>query len=225
MKKRMRVIECVVVLVIFAVCCVNSMAATYTAHGTEDASVAVIPATGTYGDWNGFPNDGTIDAGADTGGVVYWAWFKYALPTFGADEVIDTASLTFVPVAGLNNAGTTNMGIYYCSENSWSEGTITYNSAPWSGVDSSPIAQLIPSIWNYNTVDITSALVGMSGGQNVTFVMTTMNQSVAAEWYIQTSEGGYPPYLSINATVVPEPATMALLVMGCFGLLRRNRTV
>jgi len=182
---------------IYHICCSSSIATTYTLPAIEDTTIAIQHSSGAGGDWSS-PADTIFQAGVDGAGYIYWGWLKFHIPALLPSEKISSAALYFVPTNLVVGSTPFDIGVYYCNDSNWSDQTLTYNTAPWSTVDSSPTGHAAPIIWEWNTLDVTSPLQGMRGGQDVTFVYSTMDQSVSGIYCMQSSESNYIPYVELQ---------------------------
>ncbi|MFW9934752.1 MAG: DNRLRE domain-containing protein [Candidatus Thorarchaeota archaeon] len=81
-----------------------------------------------------------------------------------------------------------SIGAYWCSDNNWSEETITWNNAPWSSVSSQPVDTIVSSDVT-PTLDITSAVIQAIDSRNVTIVIKAEEEGIR---YFYAHEGVYP---------------------------------
>ena len=128
------------------------------------------------------------------------------------------------------------VSLHRVSDDSWTEGGITYNNQPSPGSISDPFVDILqPQQPGYLTWDLL-----LTSSNPDTYTWPSLNNPDLADtdnyvsFFIQpaeldknqwakfwSDEDTHPPYLKI--TYIPEPATIALLGLGALSLLRRRK--
>lgn len=135
-------------------------------------------------------------------------WLKYDISGIPPGATILQASLT----ATLNYSLTsTDVGVYYVSDNSWNQSNITWNNAPLSSVSSSPLSydyvsnETLDYSWDV-TAGIASAL---SAGNRVSFILlpTSSQGSNVNGW-----DQFYPTSMDLSVTYSYTSVSVSLSV-------------
>ena len=99
----------------------------------------------------------------------------------------------------------------------------TFTNAPADIVEFDPCSSWPPA---ENMVDVTTFIQDAAAGQNQ-FVVFQLREMFDREWNEFMSsrwEGdAFDPWLQVNTSPIPEPATLALLLTGGYAVLRRKR--
>jgi hypothetical protein len=114
------------------------------------------------------------------------------------------------------------VNVYRLSDDTWTESTLTYNTMPAASgliADTTGWSFDTQTLWATRSLNVADITADLSDGL-LGFRLVNPTSGIAT---FQTRESGYAPYLEVNYTPIPEPATMSVMVVGAMGLLNRRR--
>ncbi|MDP7347976.1 MAG: DNRLRE domain-containing protein [Phycisphaeraceae bacterium] len=173
------------------------------------------------------PHEGNLALGYDT------IFFKFDIAALGGVNLVNSATLK-LRTRNDHLTSNTDVQVYEVADDTWLETTITPNNKPALGnliasydAEAATTLGISPGTSQLDDVDVTSFVQSNidNGDFLISIAMNDIGNSLlfirGDEHSVQTEH----PWarLVVNASSVPEPATLSLLGMGGLGLLRRRR--
>ena len=159
-------------------------------------------------------------------------WFRFDISALGGANLVNSATLK---LRTRNDSNTDrDVDVFEVADDTWLETTITPNNKPALGnliasydAEAATTLGISPGTSQLDDVDVTSFVQSNidNGDFLISIAMNDIGNSLlfirGDEHSVQTEH----PWarLVVNASSVPEPATLSLLGMGGLGLLRRRR--
>ena len=159
-------------------------------------------------------------------------WFRFDISALGGANLVNSATLK---LRTRNDSNTDrDVDVFEVADDTWLETTITPNNKPALGTliasydaEAATTLGISPGTSQLDDVDVTSFVQSNidNGDFLISIAMNDIGNSLlfirGDEHSVQTEH----PWarLVVNASSVPEPATLSLLGMGGLGLLRRRR--
>lgn len=136
----------------------------------------------------------------DAPGYKRFAFFKFDFPRIGKDEEIESITFTIQNYTNGDHEDVDEHFIYYCSNNKWSEQTITWNNAPIDDIGDDPIGSNEMGKKGWINFDITTLKNFGKPGTTATIVMMQDNNLSArpyTAWYSREISFAVP-YITIK---------------------------
>jgi len=147
---------------------------------------------------NGATNYGTLgylEAKTQAAGVPdYWRNIIIGFDISGFSGLVDTATLQLYRTAGQANIGIT---VYQCSNTSWTETGITWNTMPAIGASLTSVNLTAANGWYSFNVTPYVAAQKSAGATSITFVLVGAEQGATAQQSFSSKEGANKPVLGI----------------------------
>ncbi len=161
-----------------------------------------------------------LRTGCDWGGRTR-SFLKFDLSAYTG---IASATLWLRTRTESNGAGEGDIAVYFVSDDSWTETGITYTTQPPHDATATDTRTASFVQNTYYSWDVTSLAQASLSDDTLSVVLISATDSTtytSADFYSRNMGGtGSDPYLDVT---VPEPATMALLMLGLPLALRRRR--
>lgn len=219
MKKSLKLFFCMMFLILFFL---PGNLLAYTLYPTQDAYVSSLSSGDNFG------NADEIAAGCDYGSWVNRTYLTFDLSGIPSSEKITGVSLNLYQENGMGY-GSYGARIYYLANDSWTEGTITWNNRP----DDGSYGNLITyndtyggyyrgwSSWDLLSSGVWDPSVDQTDGFLSLLLKETEGGDQGHSWWSSEYDGdpSLRPYLEITTAPVPIPPAIWLLGPGLIGIV------
>ena len=189
----------------------------------QEGQVTINPTDDTYTDsYNPDSNYGGQDTLEISRYEIYEiyeeiVWLKFNLSDVPDGAVVDVATLELYCIIAFE---TYNVYAHSCSDNSWTELTLTYSNMPSFNATSmdSTVVSTSTEWYSWNVIDaVRKAVDGIHGGPDVVTIVlleTSVRSSSAGVSFYSNSSMLFPPKLTVHwAEVIPEFPTWTSMLL------------
>lgn len=172
-----------------------------TVYASEDAYV-----------WSGYPD---LNYGSDNYlEIRNWSGTRHSYLKFDVSGVSSVSNVSLILyVQGYDEYGTTTIALNNVTDDSWTEGGITWNNKPSTGeeFEVKSIGGAVNSTHEWNSEALTSFVSNEVSGDDTVSLAITFKGGWGRQRYWSTEEDGKDPYLSITEGAGNNPPNAPIL--------------